>query len=131
MKNSIVIFIFFCFRPKVCFFGRKFVQKKQNCLLKLKLEPRLIRIWKIRWWFSFFSLLDWKYPVWFIFFEKNQKCQFKPKFGTYNNFNMHNSGVMFTHFVSDLFCKFFPKGIFNILMLPDLSPSSLPAERWR
>ena len=63
MLNSIVINIFFCFRPEVTF-SDKFGLKFQNYLIKLQFgkqansnKRRLVAVFT-------FSFLDWKYLFW-------------------------------------------------------------------
>ena len=36
------------------------------------MEPRLILIFRIEWWFSFYFFLDWKYPFWVNFLQTIQ-----------------------------------------------------------
>ena len=49
-----------------------------------------------------FCVFDWKYiPFLGKFGPKNQKCQFKLKFGTRTNSDMQNLLVMFTFSVFD------------------------------
>ena len=50
--------------------------------------------------FTFFGF-DWKNSFWANNGPKNLNYQFKLKFGTYTNSNMHNSMVMFTFSVFD------------------------------
>ena len=50
---------------------------------------------------AIFSVLDCKYPFLGKFDPKNKKCQFKLKFGTQTNSNMHNSMRMLTFPVFD------------------------------
>ena len=49
----------------------KFVPKNQNCG-SWNIEPRLIRICRIRWWFLWFSFVGWKYPFWANLVQKFQ-----------------------------------------------------------
>ena len=56
MKNWMVMFIFFDFDQKYPFLRNLFQQSKIVCC-SLNLELRLIRICRIRWWFSFLLLL--------------------------------------------------------------------------
>ena len=60
MKNSMVMFISPVFNQKYPFLEICFVS--QNSLLSYNLEPRLIGICRIQYYFSF--CLDWKYPFW-------------------------------------------------------------------
>ena len=57
MKNSMVMFIFFCFLTVSTLFGDKFSPKSQNCCWRWNLAPRIIWICRIRQWFSFFELI--------------------------------------------------------------------------
>ena len=68
------------------------------------LVPSLIRIYRIRWWCSFLSAFDWKYPFLGKFSTKIQNCLFKIKFDTYTNPNMQNSVVVFI--LSTLYWKY-------------------------
>ena len=55
---------FFYFWPEVFFLGANLVQINKIDRWSWSLAPRPIRICRIRWWFCFFSFLDWKYPFW-------------------------------------------------------------------
>ena len=73
MQNSMVVFIASVLRWKYSLWA-SFVQKMKIVSFsfqKIKtvswswnLEPRLIWIFKIWRWFSFYSFLDWKYSFW-------------------------------------------------------------------
>ena len=51
---------FICLRLEIPFFTHLFHKMKTVCL-SWNLVLRLILIWKIQWWFSFFSFVDRKY----------------------------------------------------------------------
>ena len=88
---------FFRFRPEIpflCKFGKK-KKKIQIVSLNWNLVPSLIRICRVQWRGSFFSVSDRKHPLGKLG-PKNQSCQFKLKFGTYTNSNTHNSMALFT-----------------------------------
>ena len=88
--------LLFHFWPEIPFSG-KFGQKIKIVNLSWKLVPTLIRmvIFKLNGdiYFFLFSIRN-------AFFEQiwsqNQNCQFKLKFCTYTNSNVHNLMVMFT-----------------------------------
>ena len=90
-----------------------FWQKIQNCYFLLNSVQNLIRNCRTRWWFSFFFFTVWKRKYGFfanlLFTPKNQNCQFRMKFGTQTNSNIHNSMVMFIFSVFDQKYHFFWK----------------------
>ena len=63
MNNPMEIFNFSVFDWKYSFL-RKLFQKIKIFCSSWNLEPSFIRIFRIRWWFSFISFLDRKYPFW-------------------------------------------------------------------
>ena len=75
--------LFVLFSTGSILFWNFFYQKLK--LLKLKLESRLIWIFRIHWWFSFFSFRT-EIPFWVWFGSKIQSSRLKTKFGTYSNF---------------------------------------------
>ena len=83
----------FLFSTKNSLFWENLFQKIKIVSLSWNLVPTLIRICRIQWCCSLFPFLP-KIPFLGIFGLKNQNCQFKLKFGTYNNSNMQNSMVM-------------------------------------
>ena len=58
--------------------------------LRWNLIPRLIRIYRIRWWWSLFLFRPEVLSLG-KFCPKNEDCYFKLKFGTLKNSNMQNS----------------------------------------
>ena len=62
MQNSMPLFIFSVFHQKHAF-RAKFGSKNQTCRLKLKFGAytTVIRICKIHWWCSLFSVVDWNH----------------------------------------------------------------------
>ena len=71
MQNSIVVSILPVWGWKYSFLG-EFAKKIKIFSLSWKLVPRLIRIWRIRWWCSFFSVFDWKYSFFGNFFQNSK-----------------------------------------------------------
>ena len=71
MKNSTVMFTLSVFEQKYPFYGNLFQKIKIICW-SWNLEFRLIRICRIRRWFSFYSFLYWKYPFWVTSDQKIQ-----------------------------------------------------------
>ena len=63
MNNPMEIFNFSVLDWKYSIL-RKLFQKIKFFCSSWNLEPRLIRIFRIRWWFSFISFLDRKYLFW-------------------------------------------------------------------
>ena len=110
MKNSMVMFMFFCFWLGVSFFWKFFPKIKLACW-SWNLEPRLIRIGRIKWWFSFFFRLEIPFLVNLV--QKLKRVKFY-------------GDVHFFYFRP--FFKFCQKNQFSILMIPDYSPNSLLAE---
>ena len=60
------------------FFGQIW-SKIQNCLFKVELIQRLIRIFKIRWWFHFICFGLKTVTLLGQIWSKNRNCQFKQK----------------------------------------------------
>ena len=106
---------FFCFRLGLPFLG-KFGLKSQNCLLKVNLLLRIIRICRFQWWYSFFFLRQ-ETPFLDKFGPKNQSCQFKLKFCTKTKSNMQNSMVVFSFSVLDGKQLFYANLVQNIKII--------------
>ena len=70
MKDSMAIFLFF---------GVNLVQNIKIDYWSWNLAPRLIRKYRIRWWFSVFTFLDWKHSFGLIW-SKNSKFLVSAKF---------------------------------------------------
>ena len=81
MKNSMIMFIFSVFKRKYSFSGNSFQKIKIVCW-SWNLEPRLIEISTIRWWFSFFFLFRSEIAFLDKFDQKRQYHQLKNTFGT-------------------------------------------------
>ena len=73
MKNSMSMFIFPVFDWKYLFW--KFVPYRKILYWSYNLEPRLIRICRIRCWFSF--CLDRKYPFWVNLVQKFKRVSLR------------------------------------------------------
>ena len=99
MQNSMVEFTFSVFNQKYPFWA-SLVQKYKIISLSLNLLPWLIRIYRIQWWCSL-SLFSTVNTFLGKFSPKNQNYQFKLKFSTGTNSNMHNSMVIFIFSVFD------------------------------
>ena len=82
MQNSMMLFTFFVFDRK-CPFGANLVQIVNIASLRWNLIPTLIRICRIQWCCSFFSVFDWKYAFGGKSGSKSQNFQFKLKFRKY------------------------------------------------
>ena len=110
MQNSIVMFTFYFFGPDIPFWGR-FGAKNRIVILSWKLVSRLIWIFRIQWWYSFFfPFFDQKYHFWVNLIQKIN-CQFKLKFGPWTNLSMYNSMVIFAFSTLDQKCLFWVQNI--------------------
>ena len=91
--------------------------------MKLNLEPRLIQICRIRWWFPFVFLFWIRNTLFWVNLSKIVclTWNFVPR-------PFWKRKIRWRYSVLGLFCKLCPKNPFGIL-LPD-SPSSLLAETW-
>ena len=131
MKNSMLMFIFFCLDQKYPIFTELF-PKRQNCW-SWNLELRLIWIWRIGCClfvclffvlFLFvclfvFHCLDWKRLFWVDLVQKFETVKAKIWSLIYIEYVKFDGDVLF-------FCfRLFP---FSILMLTDQSPISLLAK---
>ena len=104
MQNSMVMFILSVFDWKYPFWAN-LVQKVKIISWSWNLVARLIRIWRIQWWCSFFLFLIGNIlfgQIW----SKKSNYQLKLKFGSQTNSNMQNSMVMFILSVFDWKCPF-------------------------
>ena len=97
MQNSMVMFIFFVFDWKYPFWAN-LVQKVKIISWSWNLVARLIRIWRIQWWCSFFLFLIGN-TLFGQIWSKKSNYQLKLKFGSQTNSNMQNSMMLFTFFV--------------------------------
>ena len=102
-QNSIVKFTFSEFNRKYPFWVN-LVQTIRIYSLRRILILRLIRIRRVQWRCSFFSVFEWKYNFFKILFE-NVSSLFKLKFRTQTNSNMRN--FLFLFFFSRLEVPFF------------------------
>ena len=96
MQNSMVMFIFFVFDRKYPFWAN-FAQKVKIISWNWNLVARLIRIWRIQWWCSFFLFLIGN-TLFGQIWSKKSNYQLKLKFGSQTNSNMQNSMMLFTFF---------------------------------
>ena len=118
MHNSMVVFTFSVLEWEYHFW-ENLVQKVKIVSLSWNLLLILIQIC-IEFNSEFtFSVFNQKYFFWTNLVQKNQNCQFKLKFGTYTNSNMHNSMLVLTFSVLDLFLQVLFKKSVGILILPD------------
>ena len=62
-QNSVVMVTFYVLDWNYPFWA-SLVKKIKIANLSWNLVPRLIRVWKIQQWCSFFFVLDWKCPFW-------------------------------------------------------------------
>ena len=88
MQNAMVMINFSIFDWK-CSFWANLVQKFKIVSLSWNMIPRVIRICKIQWRYSLFLFKTGNTLFWQIWSKKKQNCQFKLKFGTKSNLNMH------------------------------------------
>ena len=89
MQNSMVVFIFLCFRPETHFLG-KVGSKNQNCQFKLKFRTQTNVNMENSFCFGPEKAFLGKFG------PKSQNCQFKLIFATQSNSNIQNSMVLFT-----------------------------------
>ena len=62
MQNSVVVSILSALGWKQIPLWANVVQKTTIVSLSWKLVLRLIQLWRIQWWYSFFSVFEQKYP---------------------------------------------------------------------
>ena len=128
MQNLMVIFIFYI--PEISFFGANLFHKIKIVCLGWILETRLIRICRIRWWFSsFFSILHWKFPFGLIWSESS-KFSAETWYLGYFEYIKSNSDVPF--FILDLSLKVFSNKIYSafsryVISLPAVYSQKLEA----
>ena len=102
MQNSMVKFTFSVFDWKSSFWVN-LVQKVEIITLSWNFVGSLIQICRLQWCCSLFCF--WPEIAFLRKLDpKNENCQFKLKFGTKANSNMHNSILLSTFSVFD--CKF-------------------------
>ena len=116
----------FCFRPEVYFFLGKLLRNIIIVFWSWNLETRLMWIWSNQW-FSFFFLFKIGNTLFGLICCENLELSVKIWYLDYLEY-----GNLFVNFFlfRPFFCKFCPKNPFRILILPDLTSSSLLAETW-
>ena len=101
MQNSMVVFLFFCFRAKIPLLG-KFLPNSQNCQFKLKIGSQSNSNMQNSVGGAVY-LFFYQLGMLFLgkFGTKTQNCQFILKFSFQTTSNMQNSMVLFTFSVFD------------------------------
>ena len=79
-QNSMVIFFFFFFETGYTLFGQ--IWSKKSISLCRNLVLRLIRIWRIQWWCSFFLFMTRSLIFFWKLIPRNQYCLLKLKYRT-------------------------------------------------
>ena len=81
IHNSMVVFNFSVLDWEYHFWAN-LVQKVKIVNSNWNLVLRLIQVWRIQWWCSFFPFLTGRFLFWDKFVPKNQNCLLKLKYGT-------------------------------------------------